>query len=306
MPTLRFLPDGADVPADEGETLLSAALRASIPHTRVCGGAGRCSTCRVLVLEGLENLTPCTPAERAMAGRLGFDRTIRLACQTRATGNVTLRRLVLDSEDAQLASQLGPDASAGPVGEEKALAILFCDIRGFTPFAESLLPYDVIHVLNRFFHHMETAIRRHGGVISNYMGDGLMAYFEGETPADTALRAVRAGLDMLTEMDSVNPYLQNTYRETLRIGIGVHYGEVVLGAISRSSRRATAIGDAVNLASRIESANKETGTCFLISEETYAHVEHAVRVKAHPSLTFKGKRGTHTLYEIIGLKGAPE
>src|SRR6266851_5707676 len=129
MARVRFLPDELDVEALADETLLNASTRAGIPHTHACGGNARCSTCRVIVLEGVENCAPRTGAEHAIAAHLQFDVQVRLA-------------LVEDE-------MRRPGIKA--VGEEKSLAILFAYIRGFTAFAENLLPYDVIHALNRYY-----------------------------------------------------------------------------------------------------------------------------------------------------------
>src|SRR5205085_1366203 len=118
------------------------------------------------------------------------------------------------------------------VGQELELAILFADIRGFTSFSDSLPPHDVVHVLIRFFHAMGGAIAAVGGRINNYMGDGLMALFGmDEGDQDLALRAVRAGIAMLEAMDALKPYLQMAYGRDFDIGVGVHFGEVVVGTI---------------------------------------------------------------------------
>jgi adenylate cyclase len=300
---ISYLPDEQELDIQPAETILQASLRAGIPHTHVCGGRARCSTCRVLILEGLEHCTPRNAREQALATRLSFDPAIRLACQTTITGEVTLRRLVLDDEDVAVTSQLSGGAIPGIVGQEQRLAILFADIRSFTPFAEAMLPYDVIHVLNRYFHRVGQAIRRHGGTIDTYMGDGLMALFGGQDADNAALRAVRAGLDILAAVEQFNPYLSALYKRELRIGIGVHEGDVVVGAVGDGdNRKVTAIGDAVNVASRIEAANKAAGTSFLISEATYAQVQAQIQVDRIIRATLAGKRGLHTLYEVTGVR----
>ena len=120
---------------------------------------------------------------------------------------MTLRRLVLDSADIELTSQLRPDKTPISAGIEKKIAILFADIRHFTPFAELLPPYDVIHVLNRYFYRMDKVIHQHGGFINNYMGDGLMALFGVNHPEDAVLNAVKAALDMLEKVKKLKPYL---------------------------------------------------------------------------------------------------
>jgi len=303
MPRICYQLQNRAIDTDPATTILQTSLRAGIPHTHVCGGNARCSTCRVLILEGLEHCAPRNVKERAMAERLGFSAAIRLACQTTLTGNVTLRHLVLDEEDVEITNQESPETAAGQVGQEKQVAILFADIRGFTTFSETLPPYDIIHVLNRYFNRVDKVIRQHGGSINTYMGDGLMALFGVDDPTGAPLRAVKAGLEMLGAVDRLKPYLQAQYRTDFRIGIGVHYGEVIVGTVGAAGRgHLTAIGDAVNLASRIEAANKPAGTGFLISQDAYAQVAADIQVGKRLPTLLPGKRGEYTLYEVTGLR----
>ena len=302
MPQVCYLPDEKRVDAETGETLLHASLRASIAHAHACGGNARCSTCRVLIIDGLEHCAPPNDKEAVLAERLHFSPDIRLACQTTVSGDVELRRLVLDAEDIELTSLFKAGSSPTSVGEEKEVAILFADIRGFTTFAEALPPYDVVHVLNRYFHQVGRAIHHNGGCIDNYMGDGLMALFGVEDSSGATLQAIRAGLDMLEAVERLRPYLQSIYTRSFQIGVGVHYGEVVVGAIGHDeTKRVTAIGDAVNLASRIESVNKQAGTEFLISEATYNQAKGFIRVGKTIEVTLPGKSGEYTLYEVVGM-----
>jgi len=303
LPTITYLPDNKSVESEEGETILQTSLRLEIPHTHVCGGNARCSTCRVIILNGLENCSQRNSLEQGLANRLNFSPQIRLACQTLITGHVTLRRLVLDEEDVELTSQLTADKTPIYAGEEKKIAILFADIRKFTAFSESLPPYDVIHVLNRYFDQMCKVINRNGGYIDNYMGDGLMALFGVDHPQEATLRAVSAGLGMLEAVEQLRAYLENIYGMGFQIGIGVHYGEVVLGSVgAKDERRMTAIGDAVNFASRIEQANKEYGTQLLVSEHAYDEIWRHARVgRKFADAALKGKSGKYKLYEIVGL-----
>lgn len=308
MPDIYYLPDEQLIQVDEAETILESSICAGIPHTHVCGGSARCSTCRVWVLEGLEHCAPRNDAEEALAQRLQFDSRIRLACQTQVfgEGKITVRRLALDAEDVELIDQqISSNTKLGSIGEEKQVAILFADLRGFTTFAEALPPYDVIYVLNRYFKRMGRIIERYGGIINNYMGDGLMALFGVDNPDRAVEQAVRAGVEMQQAMQRFNAYLDSLYHQQLRIGIGIHYGNVVIGAVGASlqSQRMTAIGDAVNLASRIESTNKLLGTTLLISEETYDQVKDAVSVKQQWQVEIPGKSGEYTLYEISAIAG---
>jgi adenylate cyclase len=302
MPRITYQNESV-VEVDTTTPILQASLQHGIPHTHVCGGNARCSTCRVLILEGLEYCCPRNEKEQKMANRRNFSPLVRLACQTTVSGDVALRRLVLDDEDVQLVDQeVAGGAAPRSVGEERHLAILFADVRNFTAFAEAHLPYDVVHVLNRYFSRVGAIINHHHGQINNFIGDGLMALFDTHASTDPTLNAVRAGLEMLKAVEAMQAYFEAQFKINFRIGIGVHYGEVVLGTVgSGDNRRLTAIGDAVNLASRIESANKEAGTEFLISEEAYGQVRDYVRIGKHCDLAIKGKTGTYSLHEVVGL-----
>src|SRR6266487_2443490 len=213
MPQILFLPDGRTVEASISESILFASLRAGIPHTNECRGNARCSTCRVLILNGLEFCCPRNEKEQALAVQLHFAERVRLACQTTILGNVAVRRLILDANDAGLTDQRKDTTTHGSVGEERQIAILFVDIRNSTRFAESVPPFDVIHILKRFYHHMERAVMDNGGHVACYTGDGLMALF-GVEPSDCApLDAVRAGLDMLRSVkEDLRPYVKRLFQ----------------------------------------------------------------------------------------------
>jgi adenylate cyclase len=189
-------------------------------------------------------------------------------------------------------------------GVEKYIFIMFVDIRGFTAFSESLLPYDVIHVLHRFFHVMNEVIIKYNGYIDNYLGDGFMALFEVDDPEEREASAVKAGTEMLKALkDQIHPYVEQLFGKSFEIGIGLHYGLVVAGTIGGGkNKKTTVIGDAVNFASRIESANKQIGSNFLISEDTYDKVSDIAEIGRTIQLEIAGKTGTQTLYEVIGSK----
>lgn len=303
MSLLHFQPDNKEVEARDGETILQAAMRAEIPLAHICGGRARCSTCRVVLLEGRENILPPTAGEKSILAMLEFDPHMRLACQAVPTGNLKLRRLVLDDEDVELSSLFIQGVQPGATGVEKNVLILFLDIQGFTAFSEGLFPYDVIHALNRFFHKMGKVIHKYDGQINNYMGDGFMALFEAQNPTDGALRAIKAGLEMLAKVRDLQPYLEGLYGKSFQIRMGLHYGQVVAGTVGAAgNKKMTVIGDAVNIASRIEAANKKAGTQFLISEETYALAQDWVQAGQEFSFDLPGKTGTYRLYEVQGLQ----
>jgi adenylate cyclase len=264
MPVIKFLPDLKEETATQGETVLEAALHAGIPLVHVCSGKGRCSTCRVKITEGLENVSTRTIDEYKIAEGLSFSRDIRLACQTRIKGNVTVRRLVVDNEDVGLTSLLIQQAGSEHVGIEKEILILMADVRDFTHLTEILLPYDIVHILNRYFNLVDEVTEKYGGRVINYMGDGFMALFEIKNPEEDALSAINAGLSLLQEVQNrMQPYVRGLFGENFEIGIGLHRGLVVVGTVGRrDNKRQTVIGDAVNFTSRIESTNKKLGTRF--------------------------------------------
>jgi len=285
-------------------SLLEISLKHNIPHMHVCGGHARCSTCRVIICQGLENMLPKNRAEQALADKKGLEENIRLACQARLKGPVSLRRLVLDHQDADLAMT---DEQQESTGREQAVAILFSDIRGFTRFSERHLSYDIIHILNRYFQEMGEVVLANHGYIDKYMGDGLMALFgvDEQQPSDNCMHAITAAMQMQQALKRVNCYLQQNFDESFEIGIGVHFGEVVLGNIGhRGKAQFTAIGDAVNVASRIEGETKMIDSPVLVSECMYAHIKNRVRIGQILKTQLKGKSGDYLLYEVLALKPA--
>lgn len=309
MPRVTYINERS-IEVPEGTSILAGSRENGIPHTMVCGGNARCSTCRVAISDGLAHCGPRNEKEQAIATQLNFSPAIRLACQTTVHGDLTLRRLVLDAEDVALVrDELDKRSEPTEVGRESSVAILFSDIRNFTSFSEQQLPYDVIHLLNRYFARINEDVTRHGGVIDNFMGDGIMALFglPGIDPAPSpSLRAVRAGLDMLRSVAAMRSYFLANCGWNLRIGVGIHRGPVIVGAVGAGVRRkTTVIGDAVNFASRIEGANKEAGSELLISEATYQEVKEQVELGRLHELTVKGKAGTHRLYEVLAERPNP-
>ena len=297
MPTIRTLPDDIEASFDGEANVLQCLLQQGIPIAHACGGAALCSTCRIRVVDG----GAChvrTEAEAAIAERLKLPDDIRLACQLIVTEDVCVQRLVLDSVDESIASQLG--AETGSVGCDAELAVLFADVVGYTALADALPAYDTIHVLNRFFESAERTIEAAGGRVNNYMGDAVMALFGPDK--DPALASVRAGVGLLEVAESLDEYVESFYGRAFGIRVGVHYGSVVVGALGgASTRRETAIGDAVNVASRVEGANKETGTRMLASDEIRSRVGDGVRFGESHDLRLRGKDGCVTVHAVLGL-----
>jgi len=300
--TIEIQPDNKNIKIAQDETILTASIRKEIPHLSACGGAGKCSTCRINIISGLENCSERTEDEIKLAERLNLPETVRLACQTKVSGRVKYRRLLLDKRDLTLNSQLTAKKS-GSVGTIRNLTIMFCDIKGFTPFSESLSAYDVIFILNRYFSIMREIIIKNGGEVNNYIGDAIMAIFGLKESRQQILRSVNAGLQMLEAMDEFKKYLNEAYDRIFDMRIGIHYGEVIVGSVGYGDdKKLTVIGDVVNIASRIESTNKDAGTRLLISENAFSQVKDSLEIDNYLRLKLRGSSNLITLYEVSNLK----
>jgi adenylate cyclase len=302
MPIIHYLSDQVRVEVKDKSSILAASLQAKIPHAHVCGGYARCTTCRVVVVEGLRNCLPRNADEQRLADRLRFSPDIRLACQTQITGDVTVRRLVLDDKDILLTNQIRQGAVPGSVGQQQNVGILFAGLRGFSTFADNNLAYDALHILNRYIYEMSQVVYSNGGDVVRILSDGIIAVFAIENTQQTALRTVKAGLEMVKSMDQLSTYIHSVHRAKLAINIGVHYGPAVVGMIGPDSKQGhIAIGHAVNLVSSIGAVNEPFGTRLLVSGEVYHRVRREVQLGQQGAFTLPEFNSKQTLYEIIGI-----
>ncbi|MBL7177852.1 MAG: adenylate/guanylate cyclase domain-containing protein [Desulfobacteraceae bacterium] len=292
--------DNKTICASPDSTILEATLKAKINHMHVCGGNARCSTCRVYIMDGLSNCLSRNEKEKQLAEKLGFPQNIRLACQTKISGNITIRRPVVDDLDVAIILKQFGNAPGTKLGQEKDLAILFTDIENYTQFAEAFPAYDVVHVLNRYYQTMNEIIVQHKGVISDVAGDGILALFgvieDSKNPVFDAINAVRA---MNTALMQFNEYLNQMYDRSFGIRAGINFGKVIVGNFDTGMMsKISAIGDAVNLASRIETANKDFGTQLLISQSAKEEIKGVVETHKMYRARLKGKSGEYVLYEV--------
>jgi adenylate cyclase len=277
------------VRAPVGLTVLEASRMAGIPHASVCGGRGRCSTCRVRIERGGEALPPARPDEQRVLERVGAPPGVRLACQVRPVRDVAVAPL--------LPATAGP-AHAAPRGDarggrEQEIAVLFADLRGFTGMAERKLPYDVVFVLNRYCEVVGSAIARAGGVPNQFSGDGVMALFGVDRGAeDGCRRALAAAHAMVAGIETLNRELAVELPAPLRIGIGIHTGPAIVGRMGYGdSAQLTAIGDTVNVAARLEQLTKEYACALVMSEEVAAQAGLDVSAFPRHELTVRNRAG---------------
>jgi len=261
-------PDGTVASIRPGMSLLDASRANAIPHASVCGGRGRCSTCRVRVLDGADALPPPSAAEQRVLDRIAAPAKVRLACQTRPTADLAIMPLLPPTAAAAAGYRQPPFLR----GEEREIVILFADLRDFTGFAERRLPYDVVFVLNRYFALMGEAVGAAGGHVDKFIGDGVMALFGVDTPPDRAARqALEAARRMAEGLAALNATLANELEAPLRMGIGIHAGPVIIGEMGYAAATSlTAVGDSVNTASRLEAMTKEYGAEIVVSETVAA------------------------------------
>ncbi|MEC7258493.1 MAG: adenylate/guanylate cyclase domain-containing protein [Pseudomonadota bacterium] len=250
--------EGPSVTSPIGPTLLEISRANGVPHTSLCGGRGRCTTCRVIVTDGAGGLPPPSDAEARSLAAVGAAPGTRLACQLRPTAALQVHRVFRpDGTRARAHSSLG---------RERQLAILFLDIRGFTARTTGQLPYDVVFLLNRFFDAIVPAITGAGGQIDKYLGDGLLAVFDTAEGAQSAKQALEATARIGQALERFNTALATEGAAPLRIGIGLHLGELVQGEIGATGHAPrTIIGETVNAASRLEAMTKELAAEALVS-----------------------------------------
>lgn len=298
---IHLFKEQKDVNCQEDNTILEATLAAHINHTHACGGQAKCSTCRVSVVKGIKNCAPRNVAEQQIANKLNFPNEIRLACQTKITGDVSVRRMVADKLDIDLISDEFSDDSKVALGSQQKLSIVFVDIINYTALAEKFPPYDVVHVLNRYYRIMNAVIQKNDGVISDVAGDGILIIFGvNKKNENSVLNAILAIEGMNKKLRLFNSYLRENFNIEFGIRAGVHFGNVIIGPFDTGvMKKLAVIGDNVNYASRIESANKKFGTKLLLSEEAYRKIEKRYPKNNSFNTTLKGKTGEYNLYELL-------
>lgn len=190
-------------------------------------------------------------------------------------------------------------------GERREATVFFCDLAGFTDLSEKVSPEELLELINGYLQETSDCLMAHGAYIDKYIGDAIMAVFGApKTLPNHALAACRAALDTQALLAARNQRLTVSHGRTLGLRIGINTGEMIVGNLgSERKKNYTVIGDAVNLASRLEGANKEFGTSILISEETARRVRDQLVVRPLTALRVKGKTEAIRVSELVGVAG---
>ena len=279
-------PNGKEVRVTKGTSILEASREHRIGHVSMCGGRGRCSTCRVRVMSDLEALPPRNGIERVVAERLSLQDNVRLACQLRPTSSLEVRPLV----NAPIENLTTEDRES-LCGREEEIVVMFVDLRGFTAISEKLLPYDTVYLLNQYFKIAGEAIVQSGGRIDKFIGDGIMALFtDGIGVEENSKNALLAAGKLAEGLKELSSDTTSDFGSDLNFGVGIHAGTSVVGAMGYGENITdTAIGDCVNVASRLEQLTKEEECQLIITSDLYQRSGLPVQASFEKNVTVKGK-----------------
>ena len=193
-------------------------------------------------------------------------------------------------------------------GERKYCAIFFSDIRSFTSISEKLEPEEVVEFLNQYMTEMVKCVNKTGGIVDKFIGDAIMATWGALNPLPNETEAaINASLMMRESLKIFNKGRGSVKKPIIKIGCGINTGYVISGQIGSDERlEYTVIGDAVNLASRIESLNKPFGSDLLISQDSYDKVKKIFKVEKMPAIKVKGKEEPQIIYSVLGRLDDPK
>lgn len=258
---------GRKVRVPRGLSILETSLRFNVPHASVCGGRARCSTCRVRIVSDRAALPRPSGREAFVLARVGAaaNPAIRLACQLRPRSDVAVIPVLPADTGAEFVRNRG----RVNIGEERHVVSMFVDMRGSTRLAENRLPFDTVFLVNRFLEAASQAVTDAGGRPNQFVGDGLLALFGLDCDAATASRqALRAAALVAANVEYMNHQFATELEQPVQFGIGIHGGEVIIGDIGfREHTVFTALGDAVNVAARLQDMTKALNCTVVVSEE---------------------------------------
>lgn len=288
--------NGKTIRMPVGLSVLEASTRFNIPHSSVCGGRARCSTCRIRIIGDCSALPVPSNRETFVLERVGTggDPAIRLACQLRPKTDVSFFQIFPPHTSVSAASNMAP---VHP-GKERYLVSMFVDMRGSTKLAEQLLPFDTVFIINRFLTAVSQAVVECGGQPNQFVGDGQLALFGLSASPQTACRqAIEAASRIAVHVDALNEFLGDDVPEPLRFGVGIHGGEVIIGDIGSQEHTVfTALGDSVNVAARLQDMTKALSCEVVLSQDVLKtanvsagdlpHVEVPIRGRIEPLVVY--------------------
>ena len=293
--------NGRSIKVPKGLSVLEASLRYRLPHASVCGGRARCSTCRIRIIGDCSALPEPSQREAFVLNRVGAtDPAIRLACQLRPTADLSFFQLFMPHTMSANAHAAHPQR----VGQERYLVSMFVDMRGSTRLAEQRLPFDTVFIVNRFLSAVSQAVVECGGQPNQFVGDGELALFGLRTSPQIACRqALRAAARIAANIDELNRFLSHDLHEPIQFGIGIHGGEVIIGDIGyRDHMVFTALGDAVNVAARLQDMTKTLGCEAIISDEVRTTAGLASDDLPELEVTIRGRTEPMTVRSIADAK----
>jgi adenylate cyclase len=300
MSQLKCLPGSQVVDSAPDQTILEALLMANIDHTHACGGNAQCSTCRVMIMQGVNNCTEPTFAERSLAKRLKFPVHVRLACQTKVTGDVSIWRMVLDSDDVDIVDgQVNTDLN----DSQQFVSALFASVRGVSDFDEQNFPYDVVYIMSRYFYSLSKFLTDYGAQVS-HAGNTTMAIFGAKDTPDIAIeRSVWAGWEVLKLVEGLNVRLEQLGYRPLQVTLGINCGQALI--LPTDNQNKTAFGEVVDRANRIEAGNRRVGSKFLISAPVAEAMRGKLVLGSSYEFLYSEKEEKYQVFEVVDLLGTP-
>lgn len=281
-------PGGRVVAVPAGFSILEASRMAGIPHVSVCGGRGRCSTCRVRVVQGMNGQPAPGAQEQATLARIQAGPDVRLACQFRPVRDLAVVPVLSGGRDRLM--QPGSNGRTAR-GQEREIAVLFCDLRGFTGLAEERLPFDTVFILNRYFELVGEAVEQAGGHVDKFVGDGALALFGLNTTVDEGARqALQAALRIREGVSRLNREFASELDHPLRIVMSLHAGPAIVGEMGYGQATSlTAVGDTLNAASRLEGLAKELDAELVISTDLARRAGLDLAGRRRMTVTVRGR-----------------
>jgi len=278
-----------------GQTILEIIRSHSIPHASLCGGRGRCATCRVRVGQGCLDLEIPSPLEKFALERIGAAPNVRLACQTRPSMPIEITPMM--PADLNVDSEW---REGGVSGEEREIVVLFVDLRGSSKLSERHLPYDVLFILNRFFLEMSDTLTESHGHYAQFEGDGLLALYGLERGLKQGCQDVlRGAIEMQEKINQLNQKLKNELKEPLKIGIGIHCGLAIVGTMGPpTAPNYSAIGDCVNAAARLQTKTKELECILVVTGEVVQNAGADFSQFPSQQISLQGKQKSVLAYVV--------